>query len=136
MDIFELHQKIVSDYSNYIRSFVSISDKDLRQRVGNDEFHVVLPIVSEAKNEAGIVRRAIKPLDLDRKEPTAIYEHGDVWLKRIERLRQVNQLPERMLFTLREPVEGEKRLKACNEVRVLPHGDENGVLEFAKLDTN
>ena len=33
MDIFEIHRRIVADYANYIRSFVSISDEDLRQRV-------------------------------------------------------------------------------------------------------
>lgn len=33
MDIFEIHRRIVGDYANYIRSFVSISDEDLRQRV-------------------------------------------------------------------------------------------------------
>ena len=33
MDIFEIHRRIVGDYANYIRSFVSISDVDLRQRV-------------------------------------------------------------------------------------------------------
>ena len=117
----------------------------LNQKVGNDEFHVLLPIVSEARNAQGVVRRAIKPLDLDRNEPTKIYDHGDAWIKRVERLRQVNQLPEGLLFTIREAATDEKRMKACREivtelsrldVRVLTYGDENGVLEFAKLAQN
>ena len=63
----------------------------------------------------------------------------------MERLKQVNQLPEGMLFTVREATTDEKRIKACQqireelarlEVRVLTNGDENGVLEFAKLDAN
>jgi hypothetical protein len=33
MDIFELHGRIMGDYANYIRSFVSISDTEMRQRV-------------------------------------------------------------------------------------------------------
>lgn len=33
MDIFEIHHQIVDDYANYIRSFVSISDAGLRERV-------------------------------------------------------------------------------------------------------
>lgn len=32
MDIFEVHRRIMDDYANYIRSFVSISDDVMRQR--------------------------------------------------------------------------------------------------------
>ena len=113
------------------------------QKVGNDEFHVMLPIVSEARNAEGVVRRAIKPLDLDRDEPTKIYDHGDTWIKRVERLRLVNRLPEAMLFTIQEATADEKRAKACREiraeltrldVRVVTYGDNDAVLEFAKLN--
>lgn len=115
------------------------------KKVGNDEFHVLMPIVSEARNQRGVALRAIKPLDLDRDEPTKIYDHGDAWIKRVERLRQVNQLPEGMLFTVREATTDEKRIKACQQIRkelvrldvnVLVSGDENGVLEFAKIEGN
>ena len=112
------------------------------KRVGNEEFHVLLPIVSEAQNTQGVPRRAIKPLDLDRGEPTKIYDHGDTWITRMKRLRQVSQLPEEMLFTIREPLEGDKRIKACHEIRkelenlnlhVQNFGNDNAVLEFARL---
>jgi ATP-dependent helicase YprA (DUF1998 family) len=33
MDIFELHRRIMGDYASYIRSFVSISDEEMRKRV-------------------------------------------------------------------------------------------------------
>ena len=33
MDIFEVHRRIMGDYASYIRSFVSISDDEMRQRV-------------------------------------------------------------------------------------------------------
>lgn len=33
MDIFQIHRRIMDDYANYIRSFVSISDEELRTRV-------------------------------------------------------------------------------------------------------
>lgn len=115
------------------------------KQVGNEEFHVLMPIVSEARNAQGVARRAIKPLDLDRAEPTKIYDHGDAWIRRVERLRQVNQLPEGMLFTIREATGNEKRIKACREicdelrrkdVRVLTMDDESHVLEFAKIEAN
>jgi hypothetical protein len=92
-----------------------------------------------------VALRAIKPLDLDRKEPTTIYDHGDAWIKRMERLRQLNQLPERMLFTIQEATSDDKRIRACQEIRseltkldilVLASGDELGVLDFAKLAGN
>ncbi len=118
-------------------------ERGARSRAGNADFQVVLPIVSAAQSDAGVVRRAIKPLDLDRAEPTKIYDHGDAWIKRVERLRQIKRLPEGFLFTLRYPREGEKQIKAATEiekelrkldVRVLPDDDENGVLEFAKME--
>jgi len=33
MDIFEVHRRIMGDYASYIRSFVSISDDEMRNRV-------------------------------------------------------------------------------------------------------
>jgi len=32
MDIFEVHRRIMDDYTSYIRSFVSISDNEMRRR--------------------------------------------------------------------------------------------------------
>jgi hypothetical protein len=115
------------------------------KKVGNADFNVLMPIVSEAHDERGVVLRAIKPLDLDRDEPTKIYDHGDAWIKRVERLRQVNQLPERMLFTINAAKINDKRIRACEQiceellrldVRVLPSGDDTNLLEFAKIAEN
>lgn len=128
-----------------LRAHELIRHYRLNQKVGNDDFHVLMPIVSEARNAQGVVLRAIKPLDLDRDEPTKIYDHGDAWIKRVERLRQVNQLPERMLFTIRAATADDKRTKECRaicdelvrlDVRVLTSGDEKGVLEFARIEDN
>lgn len=117
------------------------------ETVGNEEFHVRFPLVSNARTEAGIARRAIKPLDLDRDEPTRIYEHGDIWIKRVQRLKQIGQLPEGLLFALREPTVSERRIKAAKEiraelarqdVRVLTFEDsaaaEAAIVEFAAVE--
>lgn len=119
----------------------------MNKKVGNEDFRVLLPIVSNACTAAGVVRRAMKPLDLDRDEPTKIYEHGDMWIKRVQRLRQIGQLPEGMLFALREPTGSEKRVKAASEIRaelakqdvriVSLEGDataEAAIVEFANVE--
>lgn len=134
---------MVRRLTEVLRAHQLIRHYRTNQKVGNDEFHVLMPIVSEARNDRGVALRAIKPLDLDRDEPTKIYDHGDAWIKRIERLRQVNQLPEGMLFTIREATTNNKLIKACQQireeltrldVRVLTSGDDNGVLEFARIE--
>lgn len=33
MDIFEVHRQIMDDYAKYIRGFVSIADREIRERV-------------------------------------------------------------------------------------------------------
>ena len=45
---------------------------------------------------------AIKPLDLTQDEPVKLYEHGDLWLGRLRRLKQLGELPAGMLV----PAEG------------------------------
>jgi Protein of unknown function (DUF3037) len=67
--------------------------------VGPAEFPVQLPLVYERN---GKVLAAIKPLDLTQDEPVKIYEHGDLWIGRLKRLKQLGALPGEMLV----PVEG------------------------------
>jgi hypothetical protein len=67
--------------------------------VGPEEFHVQLPLVYERD---GRVLAAIKPLDLTQDEPVKVYEHGDLWVGRLRRLKHLGALPAGMLV----PVEG------------------------------
>ena len=67
--------------------------------VGPEEFHVPLPLVYERE---GRVLAAIKPLDLTQDEPVKVYEHGDLWVGRLRRLKNLGALPAGMLV----PVEG------------------------------
>ncbi len=109
--------------------------------VGNETFHTKFPFVSEHLNPAGAPIQAIKPLDLDRDEPTKIYDHGDAWIQRVKRLRQVGQAPDRLMFTIRLPKDDPKRLDAANTIRaelsaqgvsVAAEEDETLVLDFAR----
>lgn len=47
--------------------------------------------------------RLIKPLDLDRSDPTRLYDHGWEWLGKIKKLRRDKQLNGEALFVLRPP---------------------------------
>lgn len=109
--------------------------------VGNDVFHTKFAFVSEHHNPAGAPLRAIKPLDLDRDEPTKIYDHGDAWIQRVKRLRQVGQAPEHLLFTIRLPKGDGKRVDAATaiqnelaaqEVAIATEENEQEVLDFAR----
>jgi Protein of unknown function (DUF3037) len=67
--------------------------------VGPEEFPVQLPLVYERD---GRILAAIKPLDLTQDEPVKIYEHGDLWVGRLRRLKHLGALPAGMLV----PVDG------------------------------
>ena len=83
--------------------------------------------------------RAIRPLDLDKKETHQIVAHADAWKSKLERLKTVPEHPEHTLLVVRKP-EGGKRLDVCQQMCVeleqvganlLPCADQTGILEFA-----
>lgn len=106
--------------------------------LGNELYSVSVPFLLQ---EAVRPLKAIKPLDLNKETSTRIIEHGDQWLNRIVRLREIGCLPDQMLFPVDEPLTGDMRRKAAGEivdrleklnVLVVPFRDEARVLEFAK----
>ena len=84
----------------------------MNKKIGDGDFHVVMPFVHYT-GEA--VAKAIKPLDLNKAEPSEIYHHGGAWVKNMERLRNRNHLPHEVIFTVKLPERG-KRLNAANEI--------------------
>lgn len=77
-----------------------------RDRVIGDPYRIKLPICSDAKNFRGAPQRAIKPLDLNKPDPTLIVEHGDTWTARLRRLKEMKLMPDRFIFALKEPEAG------------------------------
>ena len=71
--------------------------------VGTEAYHVRVPIASMELAENQAPQRVIKPLDLQREEPTAVIEHGDAWIQRLKRLREFGRMPERFIFAVRLP---------------------------------
>jgi hypothetical protein len=109
------------------------------KQVGDENYHVVLPFVFEEHNK---IRKAIKPLHLDKEGPTEIYRHGDFWLSSVRRLRNANKLPGEMLFTVKAPKANPKRIAAaeeiCKELHALntvtvPFGERIRILDFARI---
>jgi hypothetical protein len=82
------------------------------KRIGDDEFHIIMPFVHRAHQR---VEKVIRPLDLNKRDTTEIYQHGGTWVNNMERLRGRGLLPPHTVFTVEVPDDG-KRLKAANTI--------------------
>lgn len=82
------------------------------QRVGDDAFYANFPLVQQQGNT---LTKIIKPFRLNQDEPVDIYEHGDVWLQKIKRLRVRNLLPADVLFAVKAPPLADARRHAAFE---------------------
>lgn len=109
------------------------------QRVGDDNYHVVLPFVYF---EGDTPRKAIKPLHMDKPMTTDIYRHGDAWVSTVRRLRQIDRLPKDFLFAVHYPGANTKGQAAakdiCDELQKLgtqtvPFADTEAIRRFAQV---
>lgn len=107
------------------------------RRFGSDQYHVTIPFVHETGARP---ERAIRALDLEKDETTRIIEYGDKWRMRIQRLREMGDFPDRMLFVVRQHAQG-RGLDAAREVRrdlerlnveTLLDTEKDAVIEFAR----
>jgi hypothetical protein len=109
------------------------------QRVGDDNYHVAFPFIHL---QGAQVRKAIKPLHLDKEGPTEIYRHGDAWISTMRRLKHINRLPQETLFAIKEPKGNSKKavaaLEICKELQrfdavTIPFAETKRILDFAKI---
>jgi len=116
---------------------IHVGDLFEKARVGDDTYHVNFPFVRADK---GLLVKIIKPLHLAHSEPTRIYEHGDAWIRRINRLKGKYLEPDRVLFTLAGPDKDENRLKAYSDieqelqtigVKTVPYVNQHEIEQFA-----
>ena len=114
----------------------------LRQRVGNEEYRVSFPFVTEPR--IGLIDKAIKPLNLAQSDSSKIYDHGELWVNRVKRLQKLNVAPRNLLFTVNEPPVGSRMHTAFDEVcaelkargaMVLPATDEAAIIGFAGTES-
>lgn len=108
------------------------------QRIGDDDFHTTLPFVHEESNKPV---KAIKPLDLDKPDTTAIYDHGDAWVQRMRRLDERHFMPKDMIFTVRFPGKPKCRGAADDiaaelrkiRAQVVPFDEPNHIQQLARV---
>lgn len=110
----------------------------VNEQVGGGEFHVRLPFIHR---QGGRVVKALKPLDLAKKDTTSIYEHGDAWVSRMRRLKEMSHLPDQMIFTVNLPP-FQAQQKAADEIRqdledleivVVPFAERDRIRELARV---
>lgn len=100
----EYHEEVMRErLTDWLTNWGLLGRYATKTRVGDALFNVALPFVHTADG-AAVPLAAIKPLDLDRRESTQIFEHGGQWAQRFRRLRDRGQLPERMIVPVRFPM--------------------------------
>lgn len=111
------------------------------QTIGNvATYHAWFPFVN---TQDGKALRAIKPLHLAQDDPAQIFDHGWAWLGKIEKLRALHLLPERVLFPVQGPAEQQgERFDTFQEIThkladegvvVVASTQVNKIVEFATI---
>lgn len=72
--------------------------------IGDGQIHTEFPLVQRRHDQ---ITKVIKPLNLAQSKPNQIFDHGDVWLQKVRRLRKRNLLPPDVLFAVAAPPEAE-----------------------------
>ena len=91
----------------------NVGDKFVKDKIGNDAYHVNFPFVEHRLNEAD---KVIKPLHLAHEDSTKIYEHGASWIFRINKLRDRYLDLNNVLFTISGPNDNGNRSEAYREI--------------------
>lgn len=91
--------------------------------IGTPDYNVKFPFASQSIGDIeNDEKRVIKPLNLDRSEPSEITQHGDDWYMRVMRLHEIGHLPKRLLFPVQMPQNDARRTAAADQVRLSLEG--------------
>ena len=135
----EYHEMVLTRLVKRTLATEKLADAFVTEDVGTEDFHIRLPFVHQRD---GITIAAIKPLDLTQDDPTKIYNHGDVWLGHIRRLKTLHLQPEGLLIAAEGPTADDaKRFRAYSDivyelrqldVTVVDRADAHGIVDFAR----
>ncbi len=128
---------------NHVRKWLvqaHLGERFQRMTIGDEEYQANFPFVEKIDRKPV---KVIKPLDLAKDKPHKILDHGGAWLFRIEELRRRRCLPGNILFAVQGPGNtGDHCYHAYEEivgrmkdagVEVVPYGDKQRVIEFARM---
>ncbi len=87
---------------------LNLKEKFTRRELGSDWYHVKMPLVQDKGD--GLLR-AIQPLHFDRSEPGKIIDHSNLWLGKLDTLRDLGKLPKDMLMPVEKPDLGQRDLE-------------------------
>lgn len=103
-----------------------LADRFHAQKVGTENFPVHFPFV-ETKGDKPV--KAIRPLDFGMEQPKLILEKAAMWEFRLNRLRNLRCLPEKVLFATSVPDRRDRnRNEAFAEAREMLVGTESNVI--------
>lgn len=103
-------------YYQALRQFCPQKVFHQNRLVGNEKYHVRLPLCSDQMDQSKVPVTVIKPLDLDRDDPSVILDHGDAWIGRVRRLHEADCAPERMIFAVDAPKQGDATFAAAKKI--------------------
>lgn len=133
----QYQEKLLEQHVHHVLRQANLAKIYGRHDLSCPAYHVNFPFVKMVNGKA---TRIIKPLHLDREDPTQIYNHGMEWVIKLDKLRTENLLPEAVLFAIDAPDKNKNeqfdaftqvKAKLEKEVVVINYGEEEKLLEFA-----
>jgi len=88
-------------------------------RIGDERFYLNVPFAHVVDDRP---QRILRPLDLDKKDCTQIYQHGDQVTAAFKRLEEFGHLPKHIIIPVRLPNSGARKdaaLESLNELKRL-----------------
>ncbi len=135
----EYHEALIERAVRGVLRREGLGQRFRQAKLGTGTLRFSVPFAE--MDEAGRVRRVIKPMHLAHDDPIRILDHGSQWVGRLRHLERVHALPDKLLLAVTEPDGDGDRLEAYNEARrelqdtgaiLVPAKDETRILAFAR----
>lgn len=134
-------QQMAKAIKNILRAAHLLPAYKQNAKIGPEEFQVTFTFAHVMENDHA--DRALRPLNFDLATSTDIYNHGDEWIQRMNRLNGLGYRPDQILIAARGPRdEGEHRGDAYRQILkeleaaelvCVDEMETNKVVEFARL---
>lgn len=137
----EYHEQILERSVRKVLADANLNKQYKAETLGDAAtYHAKFPFVHREGDRAV---KAIKPLFLAHDDPAQIFEHGWMWFGKVGKLRNLNLLPENVLFPVEGPTEDQGgryevfqeviAKMAANDVQVVPNAQTDRIVEFARV---